>query len=43
MRENTPTIDLSFVTDLLRLPFPTIWSDYNEKKSRKYPESAQAK
>ena len=26
---DTPTIDLDFVSDLLRLPFPQIWSDYD--------------
>ncbi|MSS71246.1 MAG: DUF2283 domain-containing protein [Candidatus Latescibacteria bacterium] len=28
---DTPPIDLNFVSDLLRLPFPTIWSDYDEE------------
>ena len=33
---NMPTIDLSFVSDLLRLPFSTIWSDYDEKSDVLY-------
>jgi uncharacterized protein YuzE len=28
---DTPTIDLRFVSDLLRLPFTNIWSDYDEE------------
>ena len=27
----TSSIDLSFVGDLLRLPFPHVWSDYDEE------------
>lgn len=26
---DTPIIDLDFVTGLLRLPFPKVWSDYD--------------
>lgn len=28
---DTPTIDLDFVSGLLRLPFPQVWSDYDRE------------
>ena len=27
---DTPTIDLTFATELLRLPYSQVWSDYDE-------------
>jgi len=27
---NTSTIDLTLATELLRLPYPQVWSDYDE-------------
>ena len=27
---DTSTIDLTFATELLRLPYPQVWSDYDE-------------